>query len=173
MSQIYAPNLNKNVTATDLGGGHVGLDISGSITTTEGATVANGGALPAVVKVVAGYDGANVRVLATDTTGKLLPAGRTAVGKATHDHTTPVTTAAYTQLTASTAAAINEISIFDASGETLVLAFGAAGAEVDKIYIFPGGNGREPLSIPAGTRVSVKAVSANTTSGLLLINYYS
>lgn len=72
MSQIYAQNLGKNITATDLGAGKVGLDIAGVVVVTEGATAANAAVgLPAVVKVVAGYDGANVRVLATDLTGKL------------------------------------------------------------------------------------------------------
>ena len=36
---------------------------------TELATVADGGALPAVVKVVGGYDGSNVQVIATDANG--------------------------------------------------------------------------------------------------------
>jgi len=40
-------------------------------TLTEGATVADGGALPAVVKVVGGYDGTNVQVIKTDAAGEL------------------------------------------------------------------------------------------------------
>lgn len=85
--------------------------------------------------------------------------------------TTAVTTAAYTQLVASLTSAATEIEIFDSSGETLVLAFGAAAAEVDQINIFPGGNGRVMLAIPAATRISVKAVSANASVGELNINF--
>ena len=83
-----------------------------------------------------------------------------------------VTTAAYVQLVASTSGIVNEIEIFDSSGQTLVLAFGAAASEVDKVYITPGGNGRIPLLIPASTRVSIKAVSANATVGEIDINFY-
>lgn len=42
-----------------------------SVPTAEGATVANGGALPAVVKVVAGYDGSAVQVIKTNPAGEI------------------------------------------------------------------------------------------------------
>lgn len=84
-----------------------------------------------------------------------------------------VTTAAYVQLVASTSGEINWIDIFDSSGETLVLATGAAAAEVDQVYIFPGGNQKIPLQIAAGTRISVKAISATASVGELLINCLS
>jgi hypothetical protein len=86
--------------------------------------------------------------------------------------TTPVTTGAYVELVASAGTAVKEIEIFDSSGESLVLALGAAGAEVNKAYVFPGGNGRIPVQISAGQRLSIKAVSASATSGELLINFY-
>lgn len=85
---------------------------------------------------------------------------------------TNVTTAAYVQLIASTGAAVSEIEIFDSSGQTLALAFGAAASEVQQINIFPGGNGRIPLAIPAATRVSVIALSATANVGELDINLY-
>lgn len=102
--------------------------------------------------------------------GKISRPGRAKVELIRFAHSTPVTTAAYTQLVASTSAEINVLDIFDSSGETLVLAVGAAASEVNQIYIFPGGNGRIELLIPAGSRISVKAISANTASGELLIN---
>jgi hypothetical protein len=86
--------------------------------------------------------------------------------------TTSVTTTVYVQLVASIASAVKEIEIFDSSGESLVLALGASGSESDKVYVFPGGNGRIPLQIAVGQRLSIKAVSANATSGELLINFY-
>ena len=85
---------------------------------------------------------------------------------------TSVTTSAYTQLIASVTSTVKEIEIFDSSGESLVLALGAAGSEVNKIYVFPGGNGRIPIQIAIGQRLSIKAISANATSGELLINFY-
>jgi hypothetical protein len=90
-----------------------------------------------------------------------------------NDYTsTNVTTAAYVQLVASTSNDASQIEIFDSSGQTLVLAVGAAASEVDQINIFPGGNGRVPLFIPSGSRVSIKAVSATASVGEIDINFY-
>jgi hypothetical protein len=87
--------------------------------------------------------------------------------------TTNVTTGAWVQLLASVGStAIKEIEIFDSSGETLEIGIGAAGSEVSESYIIPGGNGRIPLQIPEGTRLSVRAVSATANSGELIINFY-
>jgi hypothetical protein len=84
-----------------------------------------------------------------------------------------VTTGAYVTAIASLSNTCSEIEIFDSSGETLKLAIGAAASEVDQILIFPGGNGRIPLAIPAGTRISLRAVSANATVGEISINFYA
>jgi hypothetical protein len=100
--------------------------------------------------------------------------GRSVVNRARHVYSsTPVTTAAYQQLLASTGGTINEIEIFDSSGETLVLATGGIGSEVDQAFVFPGGNGRIPLAIGSGVRVSIKAVSATANAGEVAINFYS
>lgn len=100
-------------------------------------------------------------------------AGKTAVTLARIDYSsTSVTTSAYTELVASLGSAITEVEIFDSSGQTLALATGGAGSESNKVYIFPGGNGRIPLSIAASARVSVKAVSATANAGELLVNFY-
>ena len=86
---------------------------------------------------------------------------------------TNVTTGAWTQLLASVGAtAIKEIEIFDSSGETLELGLGAAGSETSSSFIIPGGNGRIPLQIPAGTRLSIKAVSATANVGEIVVNLY-
>jgi hypothetical protein len=83
-----------------------------------------------------------------------------------------VITSIYTQLIASTAAAYSAVEIFDSSGETLKLAIGAAGSEVDQFLIFPGGNGRIPYSIPAGSRISIMAVSNTANNGEICLNLY-
>jgi len=83
---------------------------------------------------------------------------------------TNVTTGAYVQLNASTATAINYLSIFDSSGNPMILAVGAPGSEVDQIYVPPGGSvGGYSLYIPAGSRISYKALTTNSTSGNLII----
>jgi hypothetical protein len=84
-----------------------------------------------------------------------------------------VTTAAYVQLVASTTLPTSSMEIFDSSGQTLKIAFGSAGNEVDQFQITPGGNERIPVLIPVGTRVSIKAISANATTGELDINFYN
>jgi hypothetical protein len=90
-----------------------------------------------------------------------------------NDYTvTAVTTAAFTQLIASTTQATSVLEIFDSSGQTLELAFGASGFEVPQFLIFPGGNGRVTCNIPAATRVSIKAVSANASVGEIDLNLY-
>lgn len=100
--------------------------------------------------------------------------GRSKVELIRNDYSsTNVTTAAYVQLVASTSAAINLLDVFDSSGETLVFATGAAASEVNQFFIYPGGNGRIELSIPAGTRLSVKAISATASVGELVINSFS
>ena len=82
---------------------------------------------------------------------------------------TSVTTAAYVQLVASSTATVNMVHVFDSSGQAMILAVGGAGSEVDQLYVPPGG-GDFNLSIPAGSRVSIKALTANATSGYILVN---
>jgi hypothetical protein len=86
---------------------------------------------------------------------------------------TNVTTAAYVQLVASTTSTANQLEIFDSSGEALILAVGAAASEVDQFYILPGGNGKVELSIPAASRVSIKALTATASSGYIIVNFYT
>lgn len=97
---------------------------------------------------------------------------RTKVENARHDYSSVnVTTVAYTQLIASTSAAGTQILLFDSSGETMILAVGPAAGEVDQLYIFPGGfSGPVDLGIPAGSRVSVKALSNDATVGEITLN---
>lgn len=98
--------------------------------------------------------------------------GMSVVDKSRLDYTgTSVTTAAYVQIKASLAAVTKKLQIFDSSGQTLILAVGGAGSEVDKLYVIPGGNGEIDHSIAAGSRISLKAVSATAGVGESTINY--
>jgi hypothetical protein len=84
---------------------------------------------------------------------------------------TSITTSAYTQLIASTTSATNKVTIFDSSGQAMILATGGAGSEVILAYIPPGG-AEIPVQIPASTRIAYKALTANATTGYLLINLW-
>lgn len=87
----------------------------------------------------------------------------------------PVSNAGYTELIASTTAAIRSMTWFESSGFPMVVAIGAAASEVDLFVVPPGGfNGRIPMNIPAGSRISIKelvsdAISANT---FIVANFY-
>jgi hypothetical protein len=86
---------------------------------------------------------------------------------------TNVTTAAYVQLIASTSGTTNNLFIFDSSGQTMALAFGGSGSEVQQFLIPPGGLGPMPIKIPSGTRVSIIAISANATAGEIDLNLFT
>ena len=83
-----------------------------------------------------------------------------------------VTTAAFTELDAALDEHVSEIEIFDSSGQDLFLAYADAGNEVAWLRIFPGGNDRGPAMMSKGVRLAIKAVSANATGGVLLINLW-
>lgn len=72
------------------------------------------------------------------------------------------------------AADVREIEIFDSSGETLILGVDPTGGTSysRRNYIFPGGNGRVPLKISAGSSIAVKSATATATLGELDINFY-
>jgi len=128
------------------------------------------------IAAVMGWDGTQHREIATDSSGRVKTTevvGRNKVELVRNDYTSvSVTTAAYTQLIASTSSDINRLHIFDSSGETLVLATGAAASEVDQFYIPPGGIEID-LNIASGTRLSIKAISADATSGEINITALS
>jgi len=115
--------------------------------------------------------------LQVDASGRLLTLGSGSVGTVIanapirNDYgTTPVTTAAYVQLVASTSNTINKIHVFDSSGQAMIFAIGAAASEVDSLYVPPGGD-TYSLRIPAGSRISYKALTANATSGYVVMSF--
>lgn len=81
-----------------------------------------------------------------------------------------VTTSAYVQVTASVTGNPCRWYIADTSGSAIILATGAAGAEIDRLYIGPGGNDAPyELVVASGTRVAIKALDVNATSGQIII----
>jgi len=101
--------------------------------------------------------------------------GRSKVLLATINYvSTNVTTSAYTEITASTTGAINRLYIADTSGSALIIAVGGAGSEVDQLYVGPGGSDAPyELNVPSGSRLSIKALDANATSGRLILTALS
>ena len=83
--------------------------------------------------------------------------------------TTPVTTSAYTEILAATLGQTLRLWIQDTSGSMLILATGSAASEVPLVYIQAGGFGFQvDLTIPSGSRLSLKALDADATSGAFL-----
>ena len=117
------------------------------------------------IQVIAGVTPVNVAI--TGQPVQVTMAGRATAWLERLDYTgTPVTTAAYVQLIAATISTINWVTIFDSSGSAMILAIGAAGSEVDQIYVAPGGNSAGfELYIAVGSRVSYKALDAHADLG--------
>lgn len=124
-----------------------------------------------------GVSGTGVQrvTIASDSTGSIRVGGSTSANAPVLSlyASTPVTSGAYVQLIASTTSAANALEIFDSSGQALYFATGAAASEVNQFIIYPGGNGRIPFTIAAGTRISIKAVNTSATSGQIILNLYA
>lgn len=81
-----------------------------------------------------------------------------------------LTSLAYVELLAATTALSKGLTWFDSCGYANIIAFGAAGAEVEKFYVPPGGfNGLIDFPIPAGTRVSIKSLQVLDAQGAPLV----
>jgi hypothetical protein len=157
--QATAANLNAtvvqgtaaNLNATVVGAGTAGTP-SGGVVSVQG--VSGGTAIPVSVSSQTG--GAKV-LLARNVYSS-----------------TNVTTTAYVQITASTSAVINKVYVADTSGSAIILAVGGAGSEVDQLYIGPGGNDSPYLlTIPASSRISIKALDTNATQGQFILTALS
>lgn len=86
--------------------------------------------------------------------------------------TSPLTTSTYVTLAASTTNAITAFEIYNTTEEPIIIATGAAASEVDKFYIFPGGNAPNVvyLSVNASTRLSLKSLNNPVSGGYILVN---
>lgn len=158
-----------------------GANVIGALSANQSVNAAQiNGVTPLMGNGVTGTGSLRV-TLASDTTSNTNPlltkgSGRTLANAPVTpvDYTsTPVTSGAYVQLVASTTSATNLVEIFDSSGQTLFFAVGAAASEVNQFVITPGGNGPVQLSIPAASRLSVKATGTSATVGILVVNLYT
>ena len=170
---INLPNLGKNVTGTSLGGGHYGVDIAGTVSTTNSANGAPGSAIPSEATLVGGTNSGTLRAISVDSTGhinvKSDAVGFTVIHSVRNDYTSvSVDTSNWVQLIASTSAVTNGLYFFDSSGQTMEIGIGGAGSEVHLLYISPGGNGYLPIRIASGSRVAIRAVSSTASVGSFL-----
>ena len=148
-----------------------GSNTLGSIKLTDGTNTA---AVKAASTAAVATDPALVVAISPNNVVTTVQGAKDKVNQIYNDYSvTGVTTSAYVQVLASTAAASTLVEVFDSSGEALILAVGGAGSEVNQFYIVPGGNGRIPLAIPSGSRISVKALTADVSSGFLIVNLYA
>lgn len=85
-----------------------------------------------------------------------------------------VTTGAWVQLIAATAAAITALFVDDTGGQVMEIGVGVAASET-RVHLIPRGglSSLSPLAIPAGSRVSIRAVSATANSGELVITAFT
>lgn len=86
--------------------------------------------------------------------------------------TNNVATDTYYQLDSALNGASRHAEISDTGGQSMILAIGASGSEVEVKTIVPGGNGLVPLRLDEGQRLAIKALSGNVASGELLITLY-
>lgn len=170
ITQLTAINTNTTGLTVAQGSttsGQTGQLIQGSVTTAA-PTYTNGQTDPLSLTTTGA-----LRVSSTPAAGA--PGRSLANAPTVTTYATPVTSAAYVTIIASTTSATNLVELFDSSGVAIFFAIGAAAAEVNQFVIYPGGNGQVPLAIPAGSRISYKAVSTSATGATAynVLNLYT
>lgn len=86
---------------------------------------------------------------------------------------TSIPTAGWTEIVASIASSSSHFVINDTGGQVMELALGGVGSEQKIINVPPGGFGTAiALTIPAGSRISVRAVDADATAGYFLADFF-
>lgn len=85
--------------------------------------------------------------------------------------TTNVTTSAYVTLVASSPISVSKLEVCDTSTKLLKIAVGAASSETDVFTVFVSGCVIVPIYLQSGTRLSIKAVDANATTGFNTVSF--
>lgn len=86
---------------------------------------------------------------------------------------TNVDNTAWVELIAATSDEINHMTLFESGGYPLEIGIGAIGLEARLFLVPPGGfNGQIDITIPSGSRVSVRGLRAVTiNNGFILANF--
>ncbi len=186
---VYIPSLQHNATGASTGATRYGLDVnvlSGSVTALGSSTIGSptvagdvGSVSLSVRKdsagVLTGVDDGDYTPALVDSAGSLktVAMGKSTITTVRNLYTSQlVTTGSWVPLVASLSSHITEIEVFDSSGQTMELGLGASTAEVRLLLLPPGGNGKVPVAISSGARVSIRAVSGNATVGEVDLNFY-
>lgn len=138
----------------------------------------NGG--DALIKFSNGKTGPISACMTSDGSGNMVPisggggggggavsiSGKAALGPVHVDFSsTNVTTGGYVELVTSTVSAITLIHVDSICGNSIKLAVGGSGSEVDQFTIPRGASNDFPLAIPSGSRISAEALSGDCTAG--------
>ncbi len=88
--------------------------------------------------------------------------------------TTTITLAAYVQIIAAILVASDALEVTNTGTSMLKLALGAAGQEVDIPYTIAPGASRVllPFTLPKGSRLSARAVDADSSAGDFILNTF-
>jgi len=84
---------------------------------------------------------------------------------------TSVGTSSWVELYSSLPASVYKLTIFDSSGQTMEIGTGSAGNE-SRLFILPPGGGEFALTVSAGTRVSIRAITGTASAGENDINFF-
>lgn len=82
---------------------------------------------------------------------------------------TNITNSTYLQLVASTTQTTTKIQIVEDIGEYMALYIGSSGNEAI-LCALPLGGGEVEVSVPSGTRLSIKSLNNNITTGKIIFN---
>lgn len=86
--------------------------------------------------------------------------------------TTNITTSAYVEVAANVSTEVIMASIYNGTSSPLSVALGAAGAEIDTVYVPPSSFFNYPFHFSSATRIAVKSLSGTASSGDLIINLF-
>lgn len=87
---------------------------------------------------------------------------------------TTITTAAYVQLSSALPNACSGLEVQNTSAKSIQLAIGGAGSEVVFYAVAPGVNTvLFPHELRKGVRLAAKAVTADASTGALIINFFA
>lgn len=84
---------------------------------------------------------------------------------------TNIGTGAYVEIIASTSKAASAVHCSNTSAVAMIVAIGAALAEVDLFHIAPGYSGVIPMEIAKGKRVTLKSTKGTISSGVIVLNF--
>jgi hypothetical protein len=175
--------LNGKVTACDTGNVTVSASAlpTGAATSAKQPALGTAGTASSDVITVQGISGmtalkvdgsAVTQPVSQSGTWSVKPGGLAKANDSVYNDyaTNMVDTTSYNQLVPSLSSAVQWVDIFDSSGQAMILATGAAGAEVNVAYIPPGGISLN-IAIAASTRISIKGLTGNAISGYILLNF--